>query len=317
VGQVVEPPGELPVGADGQPEVGQRVGVVGVAAELGDQQLRLERADQRRHHRVERGEVQVVGGARRQRQVGDGAAGGALADLVGEPGAGEQVAPGLVHRDRQHPGLLGEDRLDPVAVVDVDVDVGDPLDALLQQPGDRHRRVVVDAEAAGPVAHGVVEAAGGREGVQGAAGADRLRRRHGGAAHPGGGLVHAGELGRVARPDAVGEVRVAAGAGRLHRGQVVEVVDAGEVGPGERHRLGKGGAVQQPAGAGQRHGELDPCRSERVLRPEVVGGQLLVPDHAHRTSHGSQLPLPPPDPPRPPDLARVDFRSSARPVSRR
>ena len=49
------------------------------------------------------------------------------AHVLGEAGAGEEVAPALVQRHRQHPRLVPERALDAVAVVHVDVDVGDPL----------------------------------------------------------------------------------------------------------------------------------------------------------------------------------------------
>jgi hypothetical protein len=52
-------------------------------------------------------------------------------------------------------------------VVDVDVHVGDPLDAALEQPGDGDGRVVVHAESRSPIGHGVVQAAGRIEGVLG------------------------------------------------------------------------------------------------------------------------------------------------------
>ena len=279
---------------------------MGVAAELGDQQLGLERPDQGGDHRVEGGQVQVVGGRGGQGQVGHGAAGRPLADLVGEAGAGEQVAARLVQRQGQDPGLVREDGLDPVAVVDVDVQVGDPLHALVEQPGDRHRRVVVDAEAAGPVGHGVVEPAGRGERVQGLAGADGLGRGHGGPADPGRRLVHPGEGRVVAGPEAEAG-RPLPVPGRLDPGQVVELVHPGQVGAGHGRRLDQPRPLQQPAGAGQGHGELHPRRAQRVLGAEVVGGQRLVPDDRHRSRH----------PPLPSSIqVRIDFHVDAGPQGR-
>jgi len=40
----------------------------------------------------------------------------------------------LVQRDREHPGVVVERGLHTVAVVDVDVDVGDALEAVVRQP---------------------------------------------------------------------------------------------------------------------------------------------------------------------------------------
>ena len=65
-------------------------------------------------------------------------------------------------------------------MVDVDVDVRDPLRPGVQQRADRDRDVVVDAEAAGPVGHRVVQAAGDVDRVERVPApdlAERLERR--------------------------------------------------------------------------------------------------------------------------------------------
>ena len=80
-----------------------------------------------------------------------------------------------MHADRQYPRVVPEGRLHAIAVVDVNVDIGDSLGALLEEPGDRDRRIVVDAEAAGVAAHGVVQAAGDAGAVLGGAGPHRAR----------------------------------------------------------------------------------------------------------------------------------------------
>jgi hypothetical protein len=59
--------------------------------------------------------------------------------------------------------------LDAVAVMNVDVDIGDAAGAPVEQPADRDRRVVVDAEARRPVRHGVMQAAGDVDRVLGLA----------------------------------------------------------------------------------------------------------------------------------------------------
>jgi hypothetical protein len=76
------------VRVDAQGELGQRVEAVGVAAELGDQDLRLEGPHERRHDGVERAQPADVAGARRQRDVDRGALRRAVAGLAGEAGAG-------------------------------------------------------------------------------------------------------------------------------------------------------------------------------------------------------------------------------------
>ena len=110
-----------------------------------------------------------------------------------EAGAGKEHLPGLVQRDRQHPRVVVEDRLDAVAVVDVDVDVGDLLHALVEQPLDADGDVVVDAEAARAVAHRVVQAAGDVGAVEALAGVHLAEGLEAGADHVRRREVHVGE----------------------------------------------------------------------------------------------------------------------------
>ena len=99
----------------------------------------------------------------------------------------------LVQADRQHPRIVIEGGLHPVAVVHVDVDVGDPLRALPEQPGDRDRRVVVHAEPARAAAHRVVQPARDARAMLRRAGPDRTGRRQGRSRHQRRRVVHAGE----------------------------------------------------------------------------------------------------------------------------
>ncbi len=138
----------------------------------------------------------AVAGAGRQRHVDGGALGAGAAGLVREPGAGEQHPAGLVHGDRQDPRVVPEQRLRPVAVVHVDVDVGDLRGAGVEQPLHRRGDVVVDAEAGGPVAEGVVQPAAEVHRVPHLAGPHLVGAVDAGLQHPGAGVVHAGE-GRV------------------------------------------------------------------------------------------------------------------------
>jgi hypothetical protein len=138
---------------------------VGVAAELGDQHVGGEGVQRRGDDRLEGVEVDLAGGGGCEGHVERRARTIAPPDLVGEAGAGEQVAARLVQADRQDARVVVEELLDAVAVVGVDVDVGDPLRPVAQQPVDRHRRVVVDAEARRAVGHGVMQPAGRVEGV--------------------------------------------------------------------------------------------------------------------------------------------------------
>ena len=81
-----------------------------------------------------------------------------------------------MERDRHDPRIVGVDRLDTVPVVDVEVDVQHPL-ALEAGERDGQRRIVVDAEPRGAIAHRVMEAPAGMEGVLDLARDDRPHRR--------------------------------------------------------------------------------------------------------------------------------------------
>jgi hypothetical protein len=65
----------------------------------------------------------------------------------------------LVQRHREHARVGGEHPLDPVAVVHVDVDVGDALRARSRAARRSRRRVVVDAEPGRAVGHRMVQPA--------------------------------------------------------------------------------------------------------------------------------------------------------------
>ena len=80
-----------------------------------------------------------------------------------------------MERDGHHPWVVGVDRLDPVPVVDVEVDVED-AEALVPGGRDGQRDVVVDAEAGGPRRHRVVEPAARVIGMVDIAPDDRLDR---------------------------------------------------------------------------------------------------------------------------------------------
>jgi hypothetical protein len=67
--------------------------------------------------------------------------------LLGETGTREQGERRLVHADGEHAWVVVEGGLDAVAVVHVEVDVGDALVTLPEQPRDRDGRVVEHAEA--------------------------------------------------------------------------------------------------------------------------------------------------------------------------
>ena len=71
----------------------------------------------------------------------------------------EEVRRRLVQANRHHPRLVVEDRLDAVTVMHINIDVADPLAAVVQQPTNGNGYVVVDTEAAGRSWHGVMQSA--------------------------------------------------------------------------------------------------------------------------------------------------------------
>ena len=109
-------------------QVGQRVLAVRVRAVLGDQHLRPERPRAAPGTTAWKARSQAAspvpaGSAHVHRR----ARGRAAAAARPASRCREQRHGVLVQRDRQHPRVVVERGLHPVAVVDVDVDVGDPL----------------------------------------------------------------------------------------------------------------------------------------------------------------------------------------------
>ena len=91
----------------------------------------------------------VVAGAREQRDVELGALGCARAGLVRPPGARIEKAAVLVDVADEDLGIILEGVEDAVAVVGVDVDIGDAVDVVTRtQDLDGDAAVVEDAEAA-------------------------------------------------------------------------------------------------------------------------------------------------------------------------
>src|SRR2546423_5621371 len=117
-----------------------------VTTMLADEEFRLESAQQWRDDGMERAQPARVVCAGRECDVHRIPLGVWAAGLVRKAGAGKERAAGLVKGDRQNTGIVVEHSLNAITVVDVDVDVGDPLHALLEQPCDGDRWIVVDAK---------------------------------------------------------------------------------------------------------------------------------------------------------------------------
>ena len=100
-------------------------------------------------------------------------------------------------RERQDARIGPVERLDAVAVMDVEVDVQD-AQAVAPGAGDGEGGVVVDAEARRAIGHRVMEAAARVLGVLDVAAQDRLHRPERPAGDGRRRLVHAGERRVVA-----------------------------------------------------------------------------------------------------------------------
>ena len=292
--------------------------MVRVGAVLGHDHVGLEVQHRGGDDLLDRPQVGAVAGVGRQRHVDRGALGRADAALGDAAGAREQVAAGLVDRARQHPRLLEEDPLGAVAVVDVDVDVGDALGAGVEQRLDRDGGVVVDAEARGAVGDRVVQAAAGDEGLVGPPLPHGHRPRHRRAADRGGRLVHARERrGVAARGEAPlaglpgrGQRRVRRCSGapprrRPARGPARSSASVAGVGATGR----TSGCSVEPVRPDQVDRELAPQRRHRVVVAEVVRGPALGVDERGR--HGRNLSDR--HPPSPGDAVSSALPAAARP----
>src|SRR4249919_90808 len=162
-----------------------------------------------------------IGRARRKCDVHRSTLGSPSADLIGKARAGKQISRCLVQADGHDPRLVVKDRLYAVTVVNVDVDITNPLTTVVQQPANSDGYVVVDAEAAGIAGHGVMQPAadvGSPLRVTGpdpAGGLDACHR------HPGRDLVHSWKHWIVAGSEPIALVGLAS----LHGGDVVRGMD--------------------------------------------------------------------------------------------
>ena len=208
------------------------------------------------------------------------------AGVAGEPGAGEERPPALVQRDGEHARVVPEDPLDAVAVVHVDVDVGHPLRAVVQQPLDADGDVVVDAEARGVAGHRVVQPAAEVHAVRRPRPSRRPRRRR---RVPAAIRALASCMPTKAGSSSVPSPRACVGGrgvgrGRPHRRDVVGVV----------HRLEQRRRPALPGSTTSTSACAEAARAPRTAGPsgraapgpsgwpgaEVVAGEALVPDHA-------------------------------------
>ncbi len=193
-------------------------------------------------------------------------------------------------------------------MVGVRVEVDDALVSGVEEFGDRTGGVVVDAEAAGLARHRVVHSAAEVHRTPVVPGDDRVRGVDAALEQHRRGGVHILEPGNILGADAV-SVRVLflealLGAGLLDRGDVVGVVEAGELGlidftDGIDVDVLR---VEESEVDGELRCQVEPEGVHGVAGTEVVTGHLVVPNdihiifgHAHHAIwHSSLAPIPGP-----------------------
>lgn len=285
-----------PLTVDGQCEIGQRVLAMIVGTALADDDLRPEPGDRGRHDRVEPSQPQRITGAGQDREVDRGAFGGARPHLARPTGVGPQRRGVLVDGDRHHTRVAEKRVLDAVSVVGVDVDVGDPVEAVVQQPGNGDRGIVVHTEPGCPVRHRVVHSAADAHRAAGAAGRDLLGGGERTTGEDGAGLVHAREDRVVVGTESVprlqlrGQRRVGAVAGEFDRVDVGGGVDAEQIGVGGGVGADHLRRVDQTQSVGERHRQIEPGGVHRMLRTPAVAEIVRTPDHDAIRSGGCCAP---------------------------
>src|SRR5215472_15078485 len=95
--------------------------------------------------------------------------------------------------DCQYARVVPERSLDTIAVMHVNVDIGDAFRSLSKQPGNSNSGVVVDAKAARVAAHRVMQPAGNAAAVQHVTGPDCAHRGERSSGYSGRGFMHASE----------------------------------------------------------------------------------------------------------------------------
>ena len=264
----------------GAAEVGERVLVVGVDAELGADEVRCESFEEGDDRLSECPNVDVVAGVWREGEVHGEAFTFSRPYLGDGTGGREEIAAALVHRDGQDIPPAVEGLLNAVAVMGVDVDVGDlhAVAAAIQEMGDGDGGVVEDTESGGPVPVGVVQSARRVEGDARFLVDDEIGRVDGGPDDEGGGLVHAADDGIVdgAKAEFVGPPQETALTGGADGGDVVLAVDEGDgvLVCGRRRGERGGWGIQQPAGLDELIGAQHSSGPERMGRAQIVVAEL-------------------------------------------
>ena len=201
----------------------------------------------------------------------------ALADFLGHARTRIQIATVLVQVGEYHRRVVLEGIEHTVAMVRVDVDIGDAFQSRAFQQFDRHAAVVENAEACSAITRGVMQARDRHEGAPALAVHDGLRRTQGRADHARGRLVDATKRGRVAGIEEAG----AAGGALAHPFKILRRVK------GTQFRIGGGAglkhahALLKVARTELAHEGREAVGAERVPVAKAITGQALAEDDRH------------------------------------
>ena len=129
-----------------EPQPAELIVLIGIRAGEIEDTLRIAR-HHRRQRLLEMTEERLVGSPVRE------------ADVQRPARLPDRIVVLLVHRKREHARIGLEDERGAVAVVDVQIDDGDALDAVRLQNADRHGDIVERTESFAVIREGVVQSA--------------------------------------------------------------------------------------------------------------------------------------------------------------
>ena len=276
----------------------ERIGPVGVGPDLEHQRVGLEFFQGAGNHSLERFQPGRISRSRRQRYVDRGFLCIGTADFRDKAGCtGKQPLRPFVKRNRQDIGVVPENGLDAVAMMDVDIDVRHFLEACVLKRPNPERKVVERAEPAGVIGVRVVQPARDVErdvelpardefcGVDGAARVQPRRR------------PDAVERRRISRPQSESPQ---APVRRASIGQQNGVEIRCRVNP--EKLIGRGGSrslqrerpafrIERSGGFEQIVDPLQPPLLERVALAQIVGQKLVGVKKRSTSRHGLIIPL--------------------------
>ncbi len=186
--------------------------------------------------------------------------------------------------------------LHSVAVVSVDVDVGDAVVAVVEQPRNRHSRIVVDAESRSPIRHRVVHAAADADRAPRTSRSDFLRCGQRAAGEDRTCFVHVREDRVVLGTEPVGNILAAHTVVRrvtrvFDRCKICRCVDSEEVGIGRGTRFEKFDALEKSEASRECHREIEASGIHRVIGAPPIAQVLRTPHHDSIRSRRRGVPV--------------------------